>query len=114
MPRVLLVGENQSLLQTRAAVLEQTGAEVVWLTPAELAADREPGAVDVLVVCHSIRVEDRRSLIANSRKRWPGVQVLQLVRYDFESSAPELGADGVAISANPAKLLSRITEMLGG
>lgn len=113
MPRVLVVSENRSLLHTRAAVLEQTGAEVVSSTPGELGANREIGDIDVLVVCHTTYLQDRSTLIADSRKRWPGLQVLQLVRHDFESTAIQGHADAVVPSANPTKLLSQITKMLG-
>jgi hypothetical protein len=98
--RILVVGEDPWLLQSRAILLRYTGAETVSCTTREVAANSEIGGVDVLVMCHTIAPEVRRTFAASSRKRWPGVRVLQMLRADFQYYPPTSHADATALGGN--------------
>ena len=111
MPRILLVGEDQYLLQCRGAMLQNRGADVI----ARLARDADRtkvGRVDVLVLCHSLDLENRVRFAAEARKRWPSVRVLQVLRAATElyPSAPH--ADATVFAGEPGQLVAETFELL--
>ena len=112
MQRVLLVGMNEPLLRSRAAVLAKTGAEVVVSPPEEITSTGKRGQVDLLVMCHSIRAEHREAVAAAWRKHWPRLRILQLVRNESEAAFPGRHADAVAVSLDPGALLERSRRLL--
>ena len=112
MARVLLIGENDNLLQTRSAVLARTDAEILCATPDQINVTPTLGTVDLLVICHTVRQDRREGFTTTARKRWPGLRIVQLVRLDYESGSPEPYADAVAMTADPAGLIAQILAML--
>lgn len=109
---VLVIGEDQFLLRTRERVLAKTQAEVVSFTPTELASNRSVGAVDVVVLCHSLQQQTALGISAGARKRWPGVRILQLAKFEFDRRPLPAHADGIALASNPDELVSKTTELL--
>jgi DNA-binding response OmpR family regulator len=114
MARVLLLGENALLLKTRAAVLRRTGAEVLSATPDEVLSDGKIDGIDALILCHTVPPHTREELTSALRQRWPGIRVIQLVRFDYESNSAEQHADTVAVSGNPAELIASTTAIFPG
>lgn len=113
MPAVLLVGEDEMLLHTRAAVLRMTGAEILRSGAAsalDMQADR---VCDVVVLCHSLREELWVRLAKEIRSGWPKTRIL-LVSADSvsEQAATSPGLDAVSPS-DPDRLVKRTAELLG-
>lgn len=111
MGRILLVGEDQYLLQCRAAMLRNKGAEIV----AGLTREAETatiGNVDVVVLCHSIDPEMRVRFAAEARKRWPGVRVLQVLRCETELCPSAPYADASVLAGEPGQLIAETLELL--
>jgi DNA-binding NtrC family response regulator len=113
MATILLVGEDDLLQQTRAAVLRTTGADTIC-SNADLAlavqADRE---CDLVVLCHSLP-EPRCSALAEAiHARWPRTQILLLTpARAWESANPHQAIDAIT-SADPKRLIVRSAELLG-
>jgi CheY-like chemotaxis protein len=78
MATILLIGEDETLLQTRAAVLRRTGAEIVWADPSTALARYEGQPCDVVSLCHSLSVERCASLAGAIRRIWPECRILRL------------------------------------
>jgi len=78
-------------------VLARTGAEVVCANPGEINSNDIFDSVDVLVLCHTVRQDRREYFSTTARKRWPGLRVLQLIKFEYESRSPEPHADAVAV-----------------
>jgi len=112
MPRVLLLGEDELLLRTRAAVLKTTGADILLCRPEAAMLDHGIGVVDVVVICHSVRREERQSLAVELRERWPQCRVLQIVKFQQESTLSQPHADAVAFAANPAEVTALTAALL--
>ena len=112
MPRVLLVGKDESLLRTRCAIVARTGAEVLCASPDEVLSNRQIDPVDVLVICHTLRQEERQEFTGGLRERWRGVWIIQLAKFEIETRLPASHADEVVVAAKPAQLIGRIRAAL--
>jgi hypothetical protein len=75
---VLLVGENELLQQTRAAVLRMMGADVICSSPDSALVVQEDRNCDLVVLCHSLRGPFSASLAETIRSRWPNTRILQV------------------------------------
>ena len=109
MKRILLIGEHPYLLNTRAAILRRLGSVEVRL-PADFDRNPDGECFDLLILCHSLDGHTVQAASLAARKRWPGIRVLQLVRYSRElpqSSA----ADDIAIATEPSDVI-RCAERL--
>ena len=92
------------LLRTRCSVVEQTGAEALCARVEEITPQRPSQPVDLLIICHTVSKDERQSIAARLRKRWPGVRVVQLVKHEYESTSADPHADFVAVATNPVGL----------
>lgn len=108
---ILVYGSDSSLLATRRMVLETLGGRV------ETAVDQKEAEqlllnpeFELLVLCFTISSEERELILQAARRRTPQLRVLVLLG-DGPSSAnsPE---DQFSIFAGPAKLKTKILEML--
>jgi DNA-binding NarL/FixJ family response regulator len=112
MNTILLVGEDAMLLQTRAAVLAKTGAEVVCCAPnaaLTMQADRE---CDLVVLCHSVAEALSLALAETIHARWPKTKVLQVVsRREWDSVDAKAAVDAIS-SAEPERLIQQTTKLL--
>lgn len=109
MQRVVLIGNDEILLKTRAAVLKSTGARVVQSLPKRLEELRGGEPFDLAVLCHSIPDRARGPLSSTVRSLWPGIKVLQVQGLAFRSSASH--ADGVS-EAIPQELIAHARQLL--
>ena len=71
MPTILLVGKNDLLLKTRAAVLRTTGAATFCSKAASALAVQQLQRCDLIVLCHTVPEADRVSLASAFRRLWP-------------------------------------------
>ena len=67
-PAILLVGEDIELLDTRAAVLRNTGAEVECLRSAQVPESAGLQAFDLIILCHTLGEPEART-IADAAER---------------------------------------------
>ena len=110
MDKVLLIGEDVSLLQTRAAVLAQTGAEILSCIPFEVRLLPPQTAIVLVVVCHTVTGEDCNLVIETAHRNWPQAKILQLQSRLHEILSPEVDA---IVEAQPSKLLQQALELMG-
>jgi hypothetical protein len=113
MGTILLVGEDQLLLQTRAAVLQTTGAETICCHPSSAFTIQAKQNCDLIMLCHSMSARLCGELAEAIHSRWPNVRLLQLVP-TMAWEQLELTDGVVAIStADPVRLIDRTIELLG-
>ena len=75
---VLLIGEDVSLLQTRSAILDRTGAKVLRCLPFEVRLLPPETAIVLVVVCHTVTGEDCELAVETAHRNWPQAKILQL------------------------------------
>jgi hypothetical protein len=110
---ILLVGEDELLLQTRAAVVRTTGVETVCCHPTSALATQAEQNCDMVMLCHSLADPLRSELAEAIHSRWPSVRLLQLVRtLAWEQPDPLDGVVAVS-TADPVRLIDRTIELLG-
>jgi DNA-binding response OmpR family regulator len=114
-PRVLIVGHETTLLETRSRILELAGyrvSPVVEVPAAENALSCEP--FDLSILCHTLSSEQRRSMLACARSLQPTVKTLILVAdvqaVDFPLAANEAV---FSVSNGPRALLAAVDRLLG-
>lgn len=112
MSGILLIGEDDFLLETRAAVLRPIGAETVCTNVSSAMEILEHKAFDLAILCHSIPDHLCQTLTEVIRQNWPSTRVLLVsaVRH-WEQEAC---SDNVDICApDPERLIERTVELLG-
>jgi DNA-binding response OmpR family regulator len=112
MSTVLLIGEDLTLLETRAAVLRSTGAEILCADPVSSFAVQQERECDLVVLCHSLREDICVALAEALRRHWPKTQIL-LVIPDRDGGFAEArdAVDGVS-STEPERLIQKTAELL--
>lgn len=111
MPAILLIGEDDFLLETRAAVLRETGAETVRSTVGDALPQLQARRFNVVILCHSIPEHLSETLAVLIRQNWPATEILQIsATRDYE----ECTGDGVTVSsATPERLIATVVSLLG-
>ena len=112
MSTVLLVGDDEFLLETRAAVVRTTGAETLWCRSDSVLEIQHRRPFDVVILCHSLPAELRSALCSLIHGRWPDTRILVLssIRAGSLPDGAEF-ADAVN-SADPEELVLRTIELL--
>lgn len=108
--RILSVGDDQTLLDTRELVLESGGYFVVSRSSFRIMQDDEFRYFDLFVLCHSIGGKQSERVIDHLQKCAPGKPILQLLcngQYPASSSDPSLIA-----GLGPAKFLQEVASLL--
>lgn len=112
MPNVLLVGEDEQLLQIRAALLRTIGAKTACCTGSSAMALQECQHCELVVLCHSLSDERRSALAENVRIRWPETHVLLVTPTKaLEQSASDAGVIAIS-SMDPYALIRHAEELL--
>lgn len=112
MSTVLLVGEDELLLQTRAAVLRTTGAETLCCRPDSALTAQQDRECEVVILCHSL-AEDISSALAESfHVRWPKTRILLMTATRMWEQADSDAAVDAISSADPERLIQRTAELL--
>jgi hypothetical protein len=109
MPMVLLVGEDDLLLRTRAAVLRTIGVDIVITNPSTAVASQAQRACDLLLLCHSVREADAAVITATFHARWKATPILRITSL---RSWNEIDGTTVVTSAEPDRLVKRTAELL--
>ena len=105
--RVLLIGNDRSHLEARAAVLHH-----FWdidLAPLN-DSDIPMFSADLVVVCHTLPETERQQWVTRVRHQVPTMLIVRMNGFD---SGPHAGADAtVDVHAGPGSLVSTIYELL--
>jgi hypothetical protein len=109
---IVVIGEDESLLRTRAAVLSTMGAQTVQCSPADLARFTGAEGFSLAVLCHSIPGERRESVSEQVKQLWPGIKVLQVRTLAHDGLSAVTHADATAVAGRPKDLLARASQLL--
>jgi len=113
MPKILLVGQDSRLLETRAAVLAKIQATVVCQEPAESLEILEREIFDLVVLCHSLTEKQIGEIAGVVRRRLPKAKILLVV----SNLSQERFYKGIEFDATsspePNRLIRRTSELLG-
>lgn len=112
MSAILLIGEDAFLLETRAAVLRTTGAEILSCDTSSALPTMGKQFFDIVIFCHSIPLHLCHTLAEIIHQNWPGTRLLRVaaVRH-WEESEEVVGVD--LCSAQPERLIEQTIALLG-
>ena len=112
MVSILAVGRDEGLLNTRAAVLRLSHAEVVQALLPEALRLLQARHFELVVLYHSVSLLDAAEFAALARLRTSGIRVLQVVPgSNSVIPAAEAWADEIADS-HPGLLIDKVLQML--
>jgi CheY-like chemotaxis protein len=112
--KILLAGQDSRLLSTRAAVLNKISDHVVSCNVPEALQFLESHRPNLVILCHSLPVEDAEKIADKAHQRGEGTRVLMLVS---DMGAERQQCDGkfdAVMLPEPAGLITRTTELLQG
>ena len=112
MVTILLVGQDGGLLYTRAAVLRQAKADVVTADFTNAVETLRNQRFDLVVLCHTLSLEEMIELGRAAHELQNGVHVLQVVS-DIRpyGQVDPVAGDDVARS-KPEILVNKVSELL--
>lgn len=112
MPKILLAGQDDRLLETRAAVLKGTGATVISCRSGEALDAVKSEVPDLVVLCHSLAVDDAELMADRIRDCCPTARIL-LVLSEVGPDKPYRDEKFDAKTfAEPSLLVTHATELL--
>jgi DNA-binding NtrC family response regulator len=109
---ILLYGQDQHLLETRSHILEKSGYQV-WMasTLRDLEQLSKTQDLDLVILCHSVPLEDSGRALAFCQSHWPFMK--RLILSGPNSWCTQGLSDPVfEIAQGPAKLLSTLVSLL--
>jgi CheY-like chemotaxis protein len=112
MPRVVIlsVGNDETLLRSRNALLRTAGYVVIEaLSPQHAMAEFHSGDFDLVILCHSIPHEDCERLAEEIRRRSVTTPVISVGEFAFDG---ELSPVPV-VESEPQKLLATLSRLTG-
>ncbi len=109
---VLLIGEDDTLLGTRAAVLRTTGTETVSTSAGGALGKLAERACDLVVLCHSLTAETCAGLTEAIQAGWPGTRILRVTSDRAWGWADADGEMNTVTSAEPERLVEKTRELL--
>ncbi len=114
MPKILLAGQDVRLLETRAAVLRKTGAEVVYCEGSQVGNIVVSEMPDLVVLCHSLLEVEAEAIADKVHECCPKARVLLVVsQMADERQNGDAKFDATSLS-EPRRLVMRATELLRG
>ena len=112
MSRILLAGSDCRLLETRAAVLAKTGAEVVFRNTKETLAILDRDKFDLVILCHSLPEPDAALIVAKIHEKRPGTKILMVTsNLDMYGMRPEGDVDATSLP-EPGPLIALASQLL--
>ena len=78
----------------------------------ELEAVPAAGAVQILVLCHTLSEAERSSALNMSKARWPNVKVLSISECGFGRAAQRGGDAALESCKQPLALLDSVARLL--
>lgn len=112
MSTILLVGSDQGLLRTRAALLQKTGCNTVCADPGHAVRVQEQYRCEIVVLCHTLADSVALALIRVIRERWAQTRILQILPHRDWGTRSAPGLADAACYADPERLIMRTTELL--
>jgi DNA-binding response OmpR family regulator len=113
MATVLLIGDDDLLLQTRAAVLRTISLETLCSDISSAVGVLMSRHCDVVIFCHSLPRHVCETLSQIIRCRWPSTPLLLIsAGRSWEQSEDAGIVDGVT-SSEPDHLIQRMIELIG-
>ena len=112
MSKILLAGNDLSLLATRAAVLSRLGGYVKWASPDKAESALTEEQFDVLVLCHTLLPSDRNRLFSRARAMCPEIRVMQLLVTPYEDVKIEDTRHISTSICEPRHLLQEVAGLL--
>jgi hypothetical protein len=113
MPSVLCVGGDAELLETRAAVLRDTGSEVQCTLSSLALAVIESRSFDLVVLCHSVRQDEAKQFYEAAHRRLATTQVLRLNRVRGWLAGSDCKSSDREVNTDPATVVRAAAELLG-
>jgi hypothetical protein len=112
MTKILVVGEDERLLESRSAVLRRTGATVVSHLGGDVQKLVLSELPDLVVLCHSLGADEAELVADGVRECCPATRIL-LVSSGLGSDRPykESKFDSISLP-EPSQLLKRVVELL--
>ena len=112
MCRILTVGQDETLLASRSAILHRFDAEVVAARASEALKILKTQQFDLVVACHTVSMEDMKELVRSAHRQASNLKVLQILKTPELSRAhTSSGADDTT-STDPDSLVAKVAEML--
>jgi hypothetical protein len=109
---VLLYGRDASLLATRQLLLENHGYQTSATTElAEVERILSKENVKLLIMGHTLSLEDIGRVLALSQSLRPSIKYLYLINWQ-SSQDPESSAETFNVSKGPAQFIARVQQML--
>jgi DNA-binding NarL/FixJ family response regulator len=112
MSTVLLIGEDDLLQQTRAAVLRTTGATTVCCNAVSAMAVQADRQCDLVVLCHSLSETLSAALTETIHSRWPSTPILRVAAVCAWGAVDTDTTFNAIASADPEHLVGRTVELL--
>lgn len=112
MSTVLLIGEDDLLLQTRAAVLRTTGAKTICSNPISALTIQADQKCDLVILCHTLPELLCAGLAETIHARWPRTAILMVTPTRAWESPNSDEAINAITSADPQRLIARTIELL--
>jgi DNA-binding response OmpR family regulator len=113
MPTVLLIGEDELIQDTRAAVVRTTGAHTLCCNASSALATLAEWKCDLVILCHSVPTPRRTQLADDIRFRWPATPLLFVSSTRTLEQRGDLSGTEAVSSADPEHLVLRTVELLG-
>jgi DNA-binding response OmpR family regulator len=109
---IFVYGRDPQLLETRRWVLERSGARVWTATElSEFDQVASSEAIDLIILCHSLSMEECGRALEMAHSRWPGVQSLLMMS---ELSDRYTVSDQIAdVWRGPDYLLQTVAKLIG-
>ena len=112
MKRILAVGEEFSLLVSRAALLARTDATVTYCNSAEFKTHLARDHFDLVILCYSVAEAAGERIAAEVRSRWPEARLLVITTENVGYPQSKLRADAFVDHMQPAQLVRAATTLL--
>jgi len=112
MSRILLAGSDCRLLETRAAVLAKTGAEVIFRNAKETLRVLDRDAFDLVILCHSLPETDAAVIVAKTHEKSPGTKILMVTsNLDMYGMRRDGDVDATSLP-EPGPLIALASQLL--
>jgi DNA-binding NtrC family response regulator len=112
MSRILLAGSDFRLLETRAAVLAKTGAEVISRNAKETLRILDREKFDLVILCHSLPEPDAALIVAKIHEKRPGTKILMVAsNLDMYGMRPDGDVDATSLP-EPGHLVALASQLL--
>ncbi|WP_213806854.1 hypothetical protein [Granulicella sp. dw_53] len=108
---ILAIGRDERLLDTRSAVLRRTKAEVTQAKPEAGVRLLQTTRFDLVILCHSLSLEESIEIAEAAHRRPEGVHVLQVITGALWGQNYEgVPVDGL-IESDPERLVEKVVVL---